>query len=91
LPRYGLELKLLSVFILFRAQDILWTNMIVCQRFFLKKWIKKTHIVVSFIVLISSFFSLFLFFRPHKSIILPGDVVLYPTEDYTLFTYELDQ
>lgn len=89
LPWYGLELKFLSVFILFWAQDILIQNMFVCMRFSLWYWIKKIHISLSMWVFFVWILFVAYLLRPQTSIVLPGDTILFPTSNYTIFSYEL--
>ena len=89
LPRYGLEIKLLSVFFLFWAQDILLSNVDKCQIFNFKLWFLKKRILFSILFLILSIFFISYMIRIENFVDLPWNTKLIPSKDYNIFTYEL--
>jgi len=91
LPWYGLELKLLSVFVLFWAQDILIGNIDRCQLFIFWKWIIKKKILYSFVVLFLSIIIIAYTTKPTTSMTIPWWIILIPSLDYNVYSYNLKE
>lgn len=90
LPRYWLELKLFSIIALFWTQDIIIWNINWCKILTFNSRIKQKQIILSLILFLLSIILIYIVLIPSKKIILPWDVTLFPTKDYILYTYELD-
>ncbi len=91
LPRYWLELKILSVFVLFWTQDIMIWNIDWCKLFKRKKWFLSKSFVYSIIVLILVFFATFFVTQEKNYTTIMGWVVVYPSDDYNVFSYSLQE
>lgn len=90
LPWYGLELKLLSVFLLFWSVDSIISNIQSCQIFSFWLWIKRKTILGSIGILLLSIIWIRYLMTPENFIKLPGEILLIPGSDYITFPYELD-
>ncbi len=89
LPWSGLELKLLSVFLLFWTQDILIANIDWCRLMSGRRWIGEKKTIISWLLLVVSIVIIAYLIKPKTSIELIWDISLVPSSDYIVYSYDL--